>query len=98
MLDPPWGKKGNVLALAINRRYTGQKELNSLREMIDLKKKVEVALKGSKNLKAAIGAVMDETGKSRSHIMKARTFTVRKGFPSLAKYNPQKSPRETGES
>ena len=80
LLDPPWGKKGNVLVLAINKRYTGQRELNFLREMIDLKKKIEVALKRTKNLKSAIADVMEETGKSRSHIMKARTFTVKKGI------------------
>jgi hypothetical protein len=98
LLDPPWGKKGNILVLEISKRYSGQTELNSVKEMIDLKMKIEMALKGTEKTESAIAAVMKETGKSRSHIMKARTFSVRKGIPSLAKYNPQKSPRETGES
>jgi hypothetical protein len=98
LLDPPWGKKGQILALEINKRYSGQTELNSVKEMIGLKMKIETALKRTEKLESAIAEVMKETGKSRSHIMKARTFSVRKGIPSLAKYNPQKSPRETGES
>ena len=98
LLDPPWGKKGKVLALALNKRYSGQRELKFLREMFDLKKKIEMALKPNIKLEAAIAEVMKESGKSRSYVMKAWTFTVKKGIPLLAKYNPQRSPREAGES
>lgn len=62
------------------------------------KKKIEMALKLNIKLEAAIAEVMKESGKSRSHVMKARTFTVKKGIRLLAKYNPQRSPREAGES
>ena len=41
-------------------------------------------------VEAAIAEVMDETGKSRSHLMKAWQFNMRKGIPLLAKYNPQR--------
>ena len=69
-----------------------------LREMIDLKKKIEMALKPNIKLEAAIAEVMKESGKSRSYVMKAWTFTVKKGIPLLAKYSPQQSSREAGES
>jgi hypothetical protein len=98
LAGPTMGQKGNLLALALNQRYSGQREFNFLREMINLKKKIKVALKRTNKLETAIADVMAETGKSRSHVMKAWTFTVKKGIPLLAKYNPQQSPREAGES
>ena len=90
LLDPPWGKKGKVLALLSNKRYTGQTELKHIEEMIDLKKKIEVAKKSNGGkLEAAIAEVQQETGKSRSHLMKAWKFKWEDGLPLLAKYNPQ---------
>ena len=100
LLDPPWSKNGSVLALKLSKRYSGQRELSFLREMINLKKKIEVALKSRGKLEAAIADVAAETGKSRSHLMKAWKFTWQKGVPLLAKYNPRPllSPREPSES
>jgi hypothetical protein len=89
LLNPPWGKKGNVLTLLSNKRYTGQTELKHIKEMTDLKKKIEVAKKSSGKLEAAIAEVQRETGRSRSHLLKAWKFKWEDGVPLLAKYNPQ---------
>jgi hypothetical protein len=88
LLDPPWGKKGNVLTLVSNKRYNGQTELKHFKEMIDLKKKIEVAKKPSVKLEAAIAEVRRQTGKSRSHLMKAWKFKWQDCILPLAKYNP----------
>lgn len=100
LLDPEWGKKGPVLVLQIHKRYTGQRELRFIREMTELRKKLELARKSTGRLKVAIADVARETGKSRSHLLKAWKFTLRAGLPLLAKYNPQPddSPREPGKS
>jgi hypothetical protein len=90
LLNPPWGRKGSVLMLSIHKRYTGQRELKFIKEMLDLKKKIEEARKGTPRLKSAIMDVARETGKSRSHLMKAWKFTLQRGVPLLAKYNPLK--------
>ena len=90
LLDPPWETKGNVLTLRINKRYTGQSELKTIKEMYDLKEKIEKAFKSAGKLEAAIETVKAQTGKSRSHLMKAWKFTVQTGIPLLAKFNPQK--------
>ncbi len=100
LLDPPWGRKGKVLTLVINKRYTGQRELKFIQEMIDLKEKIDAAFRRTGRLKPAIIDVERETGKSRSHLMKARKWTWQRGVPLLARYNPQpiRSPRESGKS
>jgi hypothetical protein len=90
LLDPPWGRKGSVLTLLINKRYTGQQELRFIKEMIDLKRKIQLAYGTAGKLESALVEVALETGKSRSHLMKAWTYTLRTGIPLLAKYNPQK--------
>jgi hypothetical protein len=89
LLDPPWGKKGKLLTLVSNKRYTGQTELKHIKEMIDLKKKMEVAKESYGKLEAAIAEVKRKTGKSRSQLMKAWSFTWQDGVPLLSKYNPQ---------
>ena len=89
LLDPPWGKKGKVLTLSSNKRYTGQTELKHIKEMIDLKKQIEVAKGSNGKLEAAIEEVKRKTGKSRSHLLKAWKFTWEDGVPLLAKYSPQ---------
>jgi hypothetical protein len=91
LLNPPWGTKGPVLTLSIHKRYTGQRELDFIKEMIDLKKKIEEARKGAPKLESAIMDVARKTGKSRSHLLKAWKFTWQKGVPLLAKYSPQKT-------
>jgi hypothetical protein len=100
LLDPPWGRKGKALTLSFNKRYTGQTELKRIKEMIDLKKKIEVAKKANGKLEAAIEEVKRKTGKSRSHLLKAWKFTLEDGLPLLARYNPQmpQSPRDPGKS
>jgi hypothetical protein len=91
LLDPPWGKKGRVLILSCNERYTGQTELKHFKEMFDLKKRLEVAKKSNGGkLEAAIAEVRGQTGKSRSHLMKAWKFKWEDGALLLDKYNPQK--------
>ena len=90
LLDPPYGKKGKVLTLLCNKRYTGQTELKHIKEMFDLKKKIEVAKKSNGGkLEAGIAEVRRKTGKSRSHLLKAWKFKWQDGIPLLAKYNPQ---------
>jgi hypothetical protein len=89
LLDPPWGKKGKVLTLLSNKRYNGQTEFKHIKEMIDLKKKIEVAKKSNGKLEAAIAEVRRKTGKSRSHLLKAWKFTWEDCVPLLDKYNPQ---------
>jgi hypothetical protein len=91
LLDPLWGKKGNVLTLLFNKRYSGQTELKRMKEMIDLKKKIEieVAKQPHKKLEAAVAEVRRQTGKSRSHLLKAWTFEWQESILLLAKYNPQ---------
>jgi hypothetical protein len=89
LLDPPWGKKGKVLTLSSNKRYTGQTELEHIKEMIDLKKQIEVAKGSNGKLEAAIEEVKRKTGKSRGHLLKAWKFTWEDGVPLLAKYSPQ---------
>jgi hypothetical protein len=90
LLDPPWGKKGNVLTLLFKRRYNGQVELKHIKEMLDLKKKIEVAKKSNGKLEAAIAEVRRQTGKSRGHLMKAWKFKWEDSIPLLEKYNPKK--------
>ena len=89
LLDPPWGKKGNVLTLLFNKRYSGQTELKRMKELINLKNKIEVAKKSSGKLEAAIAQVQRQTGKSRSHLLKAWKFKWEDSLQPLAKYNPQ---------
>jgi hypothetical protein len=90
LLDPPWGKKGTVLTLLSNKRYNGQTILKHIKEMFDLKKKIEVAKKSSGKLESAIAMVQGQTGKSRSHLMKAWKFKWEDGALLIDKYNPQK--------
>ena len=90
LLDPPYGKKGKVLTLLCNKRYTGQTESKHIKEMLDLKKKIEVAKKSNGGkLEAAVAEVQRQTGRSRSHLLKAWKFKWQHGIPLLAKYNPQ---------
>jgi basic membrane lipoprotein Med (substrate-binding protein (PBP1-ABC) superfamily) len=63
--------------------------LKHLKEMLDLKKKIEVAKKLNGKLEAAIAEVQRETGKSRSHLLKAWKFKWQDGAALLAKYSPQ---------
>jgi len=92
LLDPPWGKKGNVLTLLFNKRYSGQTELKRMKEMINLKKKIEIELakQPRKKLEAAVAEVRRQTGKSRSHLLKAWKFKWEDSRQPLAKYNPQR--------
>jgi hypothetical protein len=100
LLDPPWGKNGSRLALNISKRYSGQRELKLMKEMIDLQKQIEESRSRFGKLEAAIADVAKKTGKSRSHLMKAWKYTLGKGIAQLARYNPQpsSSPRESGNS
>jgi hypothetical protein len=91
LLDPPWGKKGDRLTVLSNKRYNAKTTLKQIKEMFDLKKRLEIAKKSNGGkLDAAIAEVQQETGKSRSHLMKAWTFTWKDGASLLDKYNPQK--------
>ena len=88
LLDPPWDKKGPILTLLSNKRYHGQTKLKHFKELIDFKKKIEVAKKPSGKLEAAIAEVQRQTGKSRSYLMKAWKFKWQDSILPLAKYNP----------
>jgi hypothetical protein len=90
LLHPPYGRKGPKLTFSVNKRYSGEGELKFIRKMLDLKKKIKTARRGTKKLESAIADVMRQTGKSRAYLMEAWTFDVKKGIPLLAKYNPQK--------
>src|SRR4029077_18664723 len=60
-LNPPWGKKGPHLILKLPKRYSGDKNVKSVKEMLSLKKEIESELGSPPNLEAAVEAVANST-------------------------------------
>jgi hypothetical protein len=99
-LYPPWGEKGPHLILKLPKKYSGDKNVRFIKEMLSLKKEIENELGDPPNVEAAVAVVAKRTGRSRSHLMKAWTWNLQKTIQKTIQHNPLPilSPREPGES
>jgi len=100
LLDPPWGKKGPRLSLIIAERYSPRKDLEFVKEMLELRRLIEEELRKAVKLESAINAVSKNTKISRSKLMKAWSWDFEKSVIKTSTYNPDGilSPREPGKS
>jgi hypothetical protein len=100
LLNPEWGKKGPKLIMSIPTRYSGYRDLQTLHEMVDAKREIEKALERNGKLESAIADVKNQTGRSRSYLMKAWKLNVLDIVRISSKFNPEPflSPREPNKS
>jgi hypothetical protein len=99
-LDPPWGEKGPHFILKLPKKYSGDKGVKFINEMLSLKREIESELGSPPNVEAAVEAVAKRTGRSRSHVMKAWTWNLQKSIQKTSQHNPRPvlSPREPGKT
>ena len=99
-LYPPWGEKGPHFILKLPKKYSGDKGVKFIKEMLSLKRQIENELGDPPNVEAAVAVLAKRTGRSRSHLMKAWTWTLQKSIEKTSQHNPRPflSPREPGET
>jgi hypothetical protein len=99
-LYPPWCEKGPHLLLKLPKRYAGDKNIKIVREMLFLKKEIASELGSPPNVEAAVAAVAKRTGRSRSHLLKAWSWSLENTIEKTSQHNPKPflSPREPGKT
>jgi hypothetical protein len=100
LLDPPWGEKGPKLTPLIPKRHSGYADLQTIKAMMAAKRHFEEELTHAGKLEAAIAAVKQKIGRSRSYLMKSWKLNFRQVVLRTSKFNlqPFLSPHEPDKS